>query len=60
MPLPSDYNRGLKNVYNLLAPTTSDEMRDAARLNLENARTGTTNPLTPVHELVQYLIALRA
>jgi hypothetical protein len=53
------YNKGLKNIYDLLAPKTRDAIQNAIRLQRENTRTRSTNPSTRVHELVQYLIALK-
>jgi hypothetical protein len=53
------YNKGFKNIYELLAPMTRDAIQNAIRLQRENTRTRSTNPSTRVHELVQYLIALK-
>jgi RloB-like protein len=53
------YNKGLKNIYDLVAPKTPDAIQNAIRLQRENTRTRSTNLSTRVHELVQYLIALK-
>ena len=37
------YNKGLKNVYELLAPRTADAIQHARRLHRENRRTDSTN-----------------
>jgi hypothetical protein len=54
------YNKGLKNIYDLLAPKTTDAIQNAMRLQRENTRTRSSNPSTRAHELVQYLITLKA
>ena len=53
------YQKGLKNIYDLLAPKTAAAILNAKRLQRENARTDSTNPSTRVHELVQYLVDLK-
>jgi hypothetical protein len=55
-----DYNKGLKNIYALLAPKIPDAMQNAVRLQRENTRTRSSNPSTRVHEPVKYLITLKA
>ena len=54
-----NYTKGQRSIYDLLAAKTPDAIRHASRLNRENLQTGSTNPSTRVHELVEYLIALR-
>jgi hypothetical protein len=54
------YNKGLKNIYALLAPKIPDAIQNAVRLCRENTHTRSSNPSTRVHELVQYLITLKA
>jgi RloB-like protein len=53
------YQKGLKNIYDLLAPKTAAAILNAKRLQRENARTDSTNPSTRVHELVQYLVDMK-
>jgi RloB-like protein len=53
------YQKGLKNIFALLASKTGDAILNGQRLQRENARTASTNPATRVHELVQYLIDLK-
>jgi hypothetical protein len=54
-----DYTKGKRPIYDLLAPKIRDALRHASRLHRENLQTGSTNPSTRVHELVEYLIALK-
>jgi hypothetical protein len=54
------YNKGLKNIYDLLAPKIAVAIKHATRLQRDNMRTLSSNPSTRVHELVEYLIALKA
>jgi hypothetical protein len=54
-----DRTKGKRLIYDLLAPKTADALRHTSRLHRENSQTGSTNPATRVHELVNYLIALR-
>jgi hypothetical protein len=54
------YNKGLKNIYDFLAPRTAIAVKHATRLQRDNTRTRSSNPSTRVHELVEYLIALKA
>jgi RloB-like protein len=53
------YQKGLNNVFALLAPKTANAIQNGQRLQRENARTGSINPATRVHELVQYLVGLK-
>jgi len=56
--IPS-YTKGQRLIYDLLASKTPDALRHGSRLHRENLQTGSTNPSTRVHLLVEYLIALR-
>jgi RloB-like protein len=55
-----DYQKATPNVYDLLAGRLNDAVRHGIRLAAENRRSGSRSPATRVHELVQYLLALRA
>jgi hypothetical protein len=53
------YQKGLKNIYELLALKTAAAILNGKRLQRENARTDSVNPSTRVHDLVQYLVDLK-
>lgn len=59
-PYLPGYQKGLKNIYELLAAKTAAAILNCKRLQRENARTDSANPSTRVHELVQYLVDLKA
>ena len=54
-----EYQKGRKAIYGELLPRRATALTNAARLKQENSRTGTSNPSTRVHELVNYLLHLR-
>jgi hypothetical protein len=53
------YQKGRESIYDDLLAHQAAGLRNAARLQRENARTGVHNPSTRVHELVNYLLTLR-
>jgi hypothetical protein len=55
-----EYRKGLEAVYALLVSKMPVAVRHAGQLERENRRTGSDNPSTRVHELVQYLTTLKA
>lgn len=55
----ADYAKGHQDVYDRLAPNRDQAMINAARLLKENIRTGSVNPGTQVHKLVEYLCNLK-
>lgn len=54
------YQKGLNSLYDELHSRQTTAMSHAARLATENDGTGTQNPSTTMHELVSYLLNLRA
>jgi hypothetical protein len=54
-----DYAKGGADIYSKVAARTNDAITHARRLAAENAQTGSRNPATDVHELVEHLINLR-
>lgn len=54
-----NYAKGHKTIFDDLAPHLNTGLQHAARLARENATTGSTNPATRVHELVDYLLKLK-
>jgi len=54
------YAKGHKAVFDELVPRLDGAMRHARMLQAHNLRSGSTNPSTRVHELVDYLIRLKA
>jgi hypothetical protein len=53
------YQKGRATVYDELSSKRASAMRNASRLENENAKTDNHNPSTLVHGLVDYLIRLR-
>jgi hypothetical protein len=55
----ADYSKGHTGVYDRLETLMEKAHAHAKRLTEENATTGSTNPATRVHELVEYLCNIR-
>ena len=55
----SGYTKGDQGVYAALAPYIPQAITYATRLQYENARTGSFNPETQMHKIVDYLRNLR-
>lgn len=55
----ADYSKGHTSVYDRLEAVMEQAQAHAERLLKENAATGSTNPATRVHELVDYLCKLK-
>jgi hypothetical protein len=55
----ADYQKGHVNVYDKLASRLGDAMKHAARLAKHNDGTGSKNPATQMHVLVEYLRTLK-
>lgn len=55
----ADYTKGHPGVYGRLAERREQAVVHAARLEKENARTGSENPATKMHQLVTYLCNLK-
>ena len=53
------YSKGCRTVYDDLAPKLELALRHSRQLATENNRSGSLNPATKIHELVQYLIGLK-
>jgi hypothetical protein len=54
-----NYRKGTPTVFADTAAKLNDAMRWARQLKAHNVATGSLNPATSVHELVEYLMALR-
>lgn len=54
-----NYAKGHRTIFDDLAPHLNTGLQNAVRLANENAATGSTNPATRVHELVDYLLKLK-
>lgn len=54
------YEKGRGALYDDLMPKQADAITHAIRLEKENAGTGTQNPSTKMHALVDYLLKIRA
>jgi hypothetical protein len=54
------YSKGSKSVFDDLSPRLQAAITHAKRLVVENNKNGSTNPATRMHELVEYLINLKA
>lgn len=52
------YNKGARNIFALTKDKLPDAIKHARRLQQHNKATGTNNPATNMHELVEYLIRL--
>jgi len=55
----SDYTKGYQDAYVKLAPKEQQAIANAIRLQKENHKTGSSNPGTQVHALVDYLRSLK-
>jgi hypothetical protein len=53
------YEKGHASIYAELLTLRDAAMKNAARLQRENRKTGSTNPSTCVHDLVDYLLKLK-
>jgi hypothetical protein len=53
------YSKGYSTVFADLAPNLETAIRHAKRLAADNGRTGSSNPATRMHELVEYLMGLK-
>jgi hypothetical protein len=53
------YTKAAKDTYDALEPMLPTAMTNAGRLQADNRKTGSRNPGTNVHELVQYLFNLK-
>lgn len=58
-PHYSDYTKGHRDVYGRVAPQMAQAITRAKQLELHNRQTGSDNPHTRVHDLVQYLCNLK-
>jgi RloB-like protein len=54
------YEKGQRNIFDVLGARLPDAIRNATRLERDNLRTEAENPATSVHRLVNYLCALKA
>jgi hypothetical protein len=54
------YTKGYRTAFDDLSSNLPMALQNAKRLQQENAGTGSDNPGTKVHELVEYLLNLRA
>jgi hypothetical protein len=54
-----EYEKGRQSVYDELRPKQMTAIANAMRLAAENLQTGSVNPSTRMHELVDYLMNLR-
>jgi hypothetical protein len=54
------YTKGCKTVYDDLASQLEWALRHGRQLTSENSRSGSLNPATKMHDLVQYLIGLKS
>ncbi|MGO9638098.1 MAG: RloB family protein [Terracidiphilus sp.] len=54
-----DYSKGQANAYDLLVDRLDMAITHAKRLEIQNERSGASNPATGVHRLVQYLRELK-
>ena len=53
------YVKGYKTIFDELSPKLPTALQNAKRLQRENAKTGSDNPGTKVHDLVEYLLNLK-
>ena len=53
------YSKGLRDVYSHLEPKLADAIKHATRLTQHNADTGSSNPSTAMHQIVDYLRNLK-
>lgn len=54
-----DYEKGNQNIVELVSDKTEDAIRNAKQLDTFHKTSGTDNPSTKVHELVEYLCKLK-
>lgn len=55
-----DYSKSDRAVFEKLCPKLNDAFQNAARLEAHNKKSGSDNPSTTVHKLVEYLTHLKA
>ena len=53
------YVKGHKTIFDELSPKLPTALQNAKRLESENIKTGSDNPSTKVHDLVEYLLNLK-